>query len=121
MKRRQEPEPEDARLREVLFCVREGLRKLVPCQWGAPPYDRFGAVARDQATAPYLVVSLRPWYSIGYKAWRCQITIADGDDFLLQRCRPFTWEDWQEQVTVYDQITAFDTDMFSLLEEEGFR
>jgi hypothetical protein len=127
MKRQQEPEqPTDERLREVLYCIREGLRKLVPCAWGAPPYTRYGSMNSDHSAhydpeaKSYLVVSLRAWYARTEKAWVSQLLIQDGDDFLLQRWSPFTWEEWQKLVDLYDQVTSFDSDMFTLLEAEGF-
>jgi hypothetical protein len=128
--RRKQPEtlPADARLCQVLFCIREGLRKLIPAapNWGHPPFTRYctpNSEHREQfdpTCQPHLVVDLHAWYSTHKQTWICSLSIADGDDFLLQRFRPFTWEDWQSQVDLYDQVTSFDDDMCSLLRDAGF-
>jgi hypothetical protein len=126
MRRQKQPEPPtDERLREVLYGVREGLRKLVPASWGSPPYTRYGSMNSEHSShfdpeaKPYLMVSLRVWHAAS-DGWTCYISIADGDDFSLQRFLPFTWENWCGQVNTYDQITTFDQDMYSLLLEDGF-
>lgn len=127
MRRKAEPAPpEDKRLRDVLWCVREGFRKLVPCKWGAPPFTQYGAMNSDHDeyyqpdAQPFLVVSLNVWYSAPAKKWVTSISIQDGDDFIFQRFRDFTWEDWCAQMDVYNQISAFDGDMYVLLRDEGF-
>lgn len=118
--------PTDERLRDVLYCVKEGLRKLVPCgDWGSPPYTRYGSMNSehsphfDPEAKSYLMVSLCVSEAVPTDRV-CYISIADGDDFLLQRFVPFTWENWCGQVNTYDQITAFNRDMFDLLLEDGF-
>lgn len=122
----QPPQPEDKRLRDVLWCVKDGFRKLVPTDRGAPPFTQYGNSNSehneyyDVDADTFLVVGLHAWYSSQEKKWVCCITIADGDDFIFQRWSDFTWENWRQQIDLYEQIKQFDGDMFDLLSAEGF-
>jgi hypothetical protein len=129
MKRhRKLPVHEDERLHSIAYCVGDGLRKLIPTDgnWGWPAYTKYGVANSDHhdyyedGAQEHLVVSLWIRFDAPDDRYYCCITIKDGDDFILQRWMEFTFENWQQQLDLYNGITQFDRDVREYLELEGF-
>ncbi len=126
------PEPEDDRLRSILYTMRakfgtfNGLKKLVPTKHvGAPAFtiDGVSNSPHNDYYEPdcqeYMSVSLDVGYSMN--KWMCKISITDGDDTIYQRWRDFTFENWQDQMRVYNEIDGVDSGIIDYLcQEYGF-
>lgn len=121
--------PDAGRLQSVLYCIRDGLRKLVPCHenYGSPTYTKYGmsnsewdGVCYEEKAQGYLIAHLHAWYEVPSRSWVCCLTIQDGDDFILQRFRPFTWENWCAQMDIYNRLDNFDRNTYLILRAKGF-
>jgi hypothetical protein len=133
MKKRAVPAPivVEPRLASVLYCVDDGLRKLVPTtHYGAPGYTKYGVANSchdphyEEGAQEHLVVTLCIWprtdMKTGKRHYQCFVSITDGDDFILQRVREFTYENWCEQLDMYNSITQIDKNAVEYLMMEGF-
>lgn len=128
MKKPPRPSFEDQRLHDIHYSVRGGLRKLVPTNgFGWPAYNRYWVANSrhsphyERDASEFLIVSLQLWEDSRKKpaVWQCYLTIKDGDDMSLQRWREFTYENWCEQLDLYNSITQFDDHTRDYLRLEG--
>ncbi|HYT43073.1 MAG TPA: hypothetical protein VEP90_12080 [Methylomirabilota bacterium] len=112
---------EDKQLQEIVYCVGEGFRKIVPAgNMGWPGFTSIGSMNRDEDKDNYLLVELSVFENTFDNKWTCIITIKDGDDFIYQRFLDFTMENWIKQINTYKSINEIDAFAMKYLELEGF-
>jgi hypothetical protein len=118
---------EDPRFFSIYDCIRGGLRKLVRSRnLGWPAYTGYAVAISERGGGvsselyEYVVASLWIVPEAREAAAACVLQYSDGDDWLIQRWRPLTYEEWCKQVDLYNEITYLDAELVEHLRKEGF-
>lgn len=96
-------------LHEIYYLVgKRPLHKLIPSGfYGAPGFAENGTFVRDDE-GKHVSVTLGAGYDLYYKTWTCSVTIVDADDLIYTYHKPFTLEEWEKALKIYNSMYLFD-------------
>lgn len=105
-------------LHQIYYLVdKRPLHKLIPSGYfGSPGFSANGTfISGDEGK--HVSVTLGVTYSYPAKWWTCRILIRDGDDMFYLYEKPFTLEEWETALKIYNDLYMFDP---ALLHEDFY-
>ncbi len=105
-------------LHEIYYLVeKHPLHKLIPSGfYGSPGFAENGTFVRGDE-GKHVSVTLGVSYVFYHKTWTCHITITDADDLIFSYWKPFTLEEWEKALKMYNDLYLFDP---ALLHEDFY-
>ncbi len=99
-------------LHEIYYLVgKRPLHKLIISGfYGFPGFASNGTFTTEDGEK-HLSITLGVGYRWSEKQWECQMTIIDGDDFIYSYWKPFTLEEWEKALKIYNDLYIFDPEL----------